>query len=156
MKRKTRLYNILFPSWMFFLLPTPVMLLLAAGNFGIDSLVTLLGLRHLGVEERTPIYKRSIIKIWLFGFLSDFAGAGLTFLLMLAADRWFPDLDTFYFPGTSLLALPGILAAGALIYLLNRRFSFRGTGLTDDQVRRMARYLTIFTTPYLMMLPLYG
>ena len=44
MKRNTRLYNILFPSWMFFLLPTPVMLLLAAGNFGIDSLVTLLGL----------------------------------------------------------------------------------------------------------------
>ena len=75
---------------------------------------------------------------------------------MLAADRWFPDLDTFYFPGTSLLALPGVLAAGVLIYLLNRRFSFRGTGLTDDQVRRMARYLAIFTTPYLMMLPLYG
>lgn len=156
MKRETRLYNILFPSWMFFLLPTPVWFLLAAGNFGIDSLVTLLGLKHLGIEERMPVYRKSIVKVWAFGFLSDFAGAGLIFLLMLAVDKWLPGVDTFYFPGTSLLALPGVLLAAALIYLLNRHFSFRNTGLEVEQIRRMSLYLTIFTAPYLMMLPLYG
>ncbi len=156
MNKETKIYNILFPAWMFFLLPTAAWLVIIPGNFAIDSLVTLLGLKHLGVEERMPVYKKSIVKTWLFGFLSDFVGAGLIMLIMFALDAWAPNLDLFYFPGATLLAVPGVILAGVLIYVLNRKFAFRGTGLDDETIRRISRILAIFTTPYLMLIPLYG
>ena len=63
------------------------------------------------------------------------------------------------FPGGMLCALPGLVLAGVLIYFLNRRFSFRKTGLDEGQVKKLSLALAIATAPYTLLIPiewLYG
>ena len=56
MKRDVKLYNVMFPLWMFFLLPTVVWLIILPVNFAVDTLVVLLVLGRLeGVREGTVI-----------------------------------------------------------------------------------------------------
>lgn len=154
MKQDVRLYNVMFPIWFFFLWPVPFWLIILPINFAIDSLVLWLAARRKKIGEK--LWKQSILRIWLIGFLSDLLGAGLIFLLMLGIDGLGLDWDIFHFPGTSLLSLPGVLLAGLLIYWLNRRFSFRKTNLTTEEIRYLSLALAIFTAPYAMLIPLYG
>lgn len=152
MKRQLRLYNVLFPIWMLFLWPG-VWLILLPGNFLIDSLVLLLAMTALGYAGRKAVWKSAILKVWGVGFAADLVGAGITLGLMLLLDRLVPQWNTFLFPGGQLLVLPGIVIAGVLIYLLNRRFSFRRTALTAEQIHRLSLALAVFTAPYTMLIP---
>ena len=40
-------------------------------------------LAALGLAPRKEIWKQSITRVWLFGFLADFIGAALTMLLLI-------------------------------------------------------------------------
>ena len=152
MKRQLRLYNVLFPIWMLFLWPG-VWLILLPGNFLIDSLVLLLAMTALGYAGRKAVWKSAILKVWGVSFAADLIGAGITLGLMMLLDRLVPQWNTFLFPGGQLLVLPGIVIAGVLIYLLNRRFSFRRTALTAEQIHRLSLALAVFTAPYTMLIP---
>lgn len=155
MKKEIRLYNILFPVWMFFVLPTPVWILILPANFAIDSLVLWLAARHykLGAFK---LWEHSIARIWIIGFLSDFIGAALILSLMLLIEGIGLSWDTFHFPGTTLLSLPGVVLAGWLIDLLNRHFAFKKCKLDAETICRLSLLLAIFTAPYAMLIPLYG
>lgn len=152
-KRDVKLYNLLFPVWMFYFLPTVLWLLILPGNFLVDSAVLFAAMTVFHLAEKKEIWKRSILPVWVVGFLSDFAGAALTFGLMLLTDQFTPGWDTFLFPGGQLLVLPGIALAGVLIYFLNRRFSFRKTGLAAPDIHRLCLALALFTAPYTMLWP---
>lgn len=157
MKKETRLYNIMFPIWFFWLLPTPLWLLILPANFAIDSVVLFLAMQWQGVQDKLRIWKKSVWKIWVIGFLCDIIGA----LLILGLYELFEVVLRFgwnliLFPGTTLLSLPGAALAGVLIYFLNRRFSFSKCGLDPVQVHRLSLALAIFTAPYAMLIPLYG
>lgn len=152
MKHEVRLYNVLFPIWMLFLWP-PIWLVLLPGNFLIDSLVLLLAMTALGYAGRRAVWKSAIVKVWVLGFAADLAGAAVTLGLMLLLDWLAPQWNTFLSPGGQLLVLPGIAVAGVLIYLLNRRFSFRKTQLTAGQIHRLSLALAVFTAPYTMLIP---
>ena len=154
MKREIRLYNVMFPIWFFFLWPVPFWLIILPINFAFDSLVLWLAAKKKQIQEK--IWKKSILRIWLIGFLSDQLGAGLIFLMMLAVDKLGLNWDIFLFPGTTLFSLPGVLLAGLLIYRLNSRFSFRKTNLTAAEIHFLSLALAIFTAPYAMLIPLYG
>lgn len=153
MKRDVKLYNLLFPVWMFYLLPTAVWLLILPGNFLIDSAVLFAAMAFFRLAGKKEVWKRSIVRVWGIGFLSDFLGAALTFGLMLLLDHACPALNTFLSPGGQLIVLPGIALAGALIYFLNRRFSFRATGLAGADIHRLCLALALFTAPYTMLWP---
>ncbi|MDO4175388.1 MAG: hypothetical protein Q4D42_11555, partial [Eubacteriales bacterium] len=71
MKRNVRLYNILFPMWMFWLWPTPVWLIILPANFVIDSLVLLAAMKWKRIADWKNAWRKSIVKVWLLGFLSD-------------------------------------------------------------------------------------
>lgn len=149
MKREIKLYNVLFPIWMFYLLPTAAWLIILPGNFLIDSLVLLAAMAIFHYGNKKAVWKRSILRIWGIGFLSDLLGAALTFPLMLLFDSY----DTFLFPGGQLIVLPGIALAGVLIYALNKCISFKNCGLEPGQIRRLSLALAIFTAPYTMLWP---
>ena len=75
MKRHTiRLYNLIFPIWIFWMVPSLLWLLLPA-NFLWDSLVLLAAAGWLRLQGKKELWKRSIVKVWLIGFAADFAGA---------------------------------------------------------------------------------
>ena len=154
MKRENavRLYNVMFPIWLFFLFPSIVWLWLLPANFVIDSLVLLAAAAYGKYAEKKNLWKKSILRVWIIGFLADMAGA----LVVLAVNA----IVVESFPGNwglppleQLSTLPGILVAGILIYVWNRKFSFRKTNLEADQIHGLSLALAIVTAPYTMLIP---
>ena len=157
MKNSVRLYNVMFPIWFFWLLPTPLWLIILPVNFAIDSLVLCLAMKRQDLQNKMEKWKKSIWKVWVIGFLCDIIGAllilGLYFLL---GETLRISWKLILFPGTTLLSLPGVVLAGVLIYFVNRRFSFAKCELEPMQIHKISLALAIFTAPYAMLIPLYG
>ena len=156
MTRKNRLYNILFPIWLFYLLPTGVWLIILAANFLIDSVVLYFGSRYLRIRKYGTLWRHSILRILGIGFIGDFLGALLILAVELIRNEFFPEWNTFYFPGATLIALPGVAISVLCIFFLDRRYAFVKTDLDELTVTKLSRILAIFTAPYAMLIPLYG
>ena len=155
-KHGIRLYNVLFPAWMFYLFPSWLWLVILPANFVVDSLVLCLAMRRLGIAGQRELWRKSIIRIWAIGFLSDFLGALLTLGLMLLIDAFHLSWDIYLFPGTTLLAIPGVILSGVLIYLLDRQYAFAKCLSDERQIHELSLALAFFTAPYAMLIPLYG
>lgn len=155
MKKDYRLYNLMFPIWMMYLIPTWLWLIILPVNFAVDSLVLLLAARHYKIENRFELWKKSILKIWIIGFLCDFVGAGfcLGMLLTLSAVSVF-NYDVGYY-GVFAIAIPAVILSGVLIYFLNRWISFGKTDIDKALVNKLCLVLAIFTAPYTMLIPMY-
>ena len=155
--RSIRLYNVMFPIWFFFFLP-PIWLVMLPVNFGVDTLVLMLSARRQQVEERKALWKKHILPIWGIGFLSDLIGAGLVFLIYLVVaesplvDTW---MNPVFFPGTTIISIPGVVLAGVMIYILNKKLTFRKSTLDPAVIHKLCLHLAIFTAPYTMLIPLY-
>ena len=168
MKKQFRLYNFIFLPWMFWYLPLTfdlllfwpgriVVLVVLAGNFAIDSLVVCLAMRRQCLANKRLLWKKSVWRIWGIGLLCDILGTWLILGLYYLLDVVFSVPWSFStFPSTTLIALPGVLLAGVLIYFLNRKFSFTKCSLNPAQIHILSLALAIFTAPYTMMIPLYG
>lgn len=152
MKKEKRLYNVVFPLWMMFLLPTWIWLIILPANFAIDSLALLLAAAHCKLENKLALWKKSILKIWLIGFACDFVGAGLSLGLLFLSGLFDIDIGK---TGMILLAIPAVILAGVLIYFVNKWLSFRKTGLDAATVRKICLVLAIFTAPYTMLIPMF-
>ena len=150
MKKTIRLYNVIMPIWLIFLYPTLLWLLILPLNFLIDSLVVLVVKRVRKIEPTRRVWQASILKVWIFGFLSDFLGAGVVLLMELLFSG---VINTYRFPGLTLISLPGVLVAGVLIYVFNRYVSFRRCELDIKDVKALALSLAIATAPYTMLIP---
>ena len=161
MKKGIKLYNVIFPIWMLLFLP-PVWLVVFPANFAIDSLVFRLGSKFAKLQNILAVYKKSILKIWGFGFLADLLGAGFLFLsFALEKPFWRPYEITAaisHHPWKHPIALTwtvgGLLIAGVSIFFFNYYWSFAKTDLTSDQKKKLALALAVFTTPYLFLFPL--
>ncbi|MPM43797.1 hypothetical protein SDC9_90474 [bioreactor metagenome] len=171
LKKEIRLYNLLFPVWMLWLIPVTWLIILPA-NFLIDSLVLLAALKITRQKDVFGIYKKSILKVYGFGFLADFAGVAVLLLfdrliITLADPRFGAFGETMdyirlcveYSPFNHICALIVVLFAVAvsafLIYQLNLHVTFQKLDAADREKRILARSLAILTAPYLILLP-YG
>ena len=153
MKKTVRLYNVMFPVYMLFLLFPGVWLLSLPVNFAVDSLVLLLAVRHGRCGQGKQIWKKSILRVWLLGFGADFAGAALiTALFYVAEGQINLSLYTHWYAEV-LMALPGVALAGWLIYVMDRRWAFKKAELAPEHVRKLALALAVFTAPYPMLIP---
>jgi len=167
LKRKNvKLYNIIFPIWLLWLIPTTWIVVLPA-NFIIDLLLVVLTLKYLKVENIKPIAKSIIFKVWIFGFLADFIG---TFLMLLSniidfdyntpiGEWWYNNITNAvsYNPFTSIYAILWVtvcvVITAILIYIFNYRLVLRKSGLEDSQKKKLALSLAIFTAPYTFFIP---
>ncbi|MPM85378.1 hypothetical protein SDC9_132458 [bioreactor metagenome] len=165
--KTTKLYNVIFPIWMLWIFPLTWLVILPA-NFVIDLLVTALTMKVLKIDHIWATAKPVILKVWLFGFLADLIGTAVmlvaTFLdegtLGPAAGKWWYQNISYpvnYNPFQSVygflwVTLCVVLAA-FMIYLFNRKVSFKKAPLTDRQKRQLSLSLAVFTAPYLFYLP---
>ncbi len=156
-KKNYKLYNIIFPIWFLIALP-PVWIFTIPANFIIDSIVILLGMKKLKIQEIKKNYKKSIIKVVFLGFLSDIlSGIALFAVAMILPGNLQNNLfdGVFYEPTKSIYSFAvvaiTILFAAVLIYLFNKKFSFNKTDLTKDEIHKLSLYLSIFTAPYFFM-----
>jgi len=160
-----KVYNVIFPIWLIIFLP-PVILVTLIGNFLIDSLAAAacfyaFRLADQPLELKT-FYKKSIFKVWLFGFLADLIGAAVLLLIGIAGEgplRLPDDLlegifyDPYSHPAALVILFACTLLSGFFIYLFNYRLTFRN--LIEDQKNRfkVALALAITTMPWTFLLP---
>ena len=154
-----RLNNVMFPVYMLFLLLPQVWAIVLPFNFAFDSLVLLLAVRHYRYGAAKEIWKKSILRVWGFGFLADILGAAFITALVFAMEAWF-NVNVFFNTGTEMvMVLPGVALAGWLIYVFDKKWAFGKTALDAVQRHKLALALAIFTAPYTMLIPtrlLYG
>ena len=161
MQKNLKLYNIFFPFWSLFLFPQFFLLSLPV-NFLIDSVVFLLAAKTLKLQNLKNIYKKGIRKIRGFGFLADIIGAIFLFLSNYIKDRLeLPDtflVGVNYNPrghrASLLWTIITLLISGFLIFYFNYRWSFSEINLSDQDKRKLALRLAIFTAPYIFLVSL--
>ena len=142
-KNDVKLYNVLFPFWMILLFPQ-IWLIILPGNFIIDSIVLIISMIVLKISDKKQWYKRYIIKIYLFGMLSDIIGAGYMLLLMTVFNVGRMG-DELY------LTAPAVVISSALIFIFNYFITFKKT----DKLLRLKSSLifALVTAPYTFLIP---
>ncbi|MDU5109999.1 MAG: hypothetical protein E6248_06100 [Clostridium sp.] len=169
MKNKTsiKIYNLIFPIWIIWLFPITWIVVLPA-NFIIDSLVILITLMVLKINDKKTIYKKAIFKAWIFGFLSDFIGTVIMIIPSLIFSKLPKNISMWidknlisplaYNPFSSIYsALWGILAvlvAGYFIYLFNYKVTLKNIDIEIRSKKILAISLAVFTAPYLFFIPM--
>jgi len=151
--KKIKLYNIIFPIYMLWVIP-PIIFISALLNFIIDSIVVLITEKILKIKDIAKKYKKVILKVWGFGFLSDFIGALFIFIMSilfedLAISIYNPFGDIYAFI-TTLIA---ILISGILIFIFNKKISLKKVDMTEKEKFMLSLVLAIVTSPYLFLLP---
>lgn len=158
----------IFPLWLLWLIPSTWIVILPA-NFLIDLAVLLITMHCLKISGRKEIIKRSVWKIWVFGFISDFIGTFFMFLVNIIdsfldyrsplTEWWYNNLtnavtyNPLSTPAAFLWTILCILISGCCIFLFNYHFCLR-KGVPDQILRKkLALSLAIFTAPYLFLVP---
>ena len=170
MKENARLYNIIFPIWLLWVLP-PMWLFILPANFVIDFLVLSLSMKRLGIAQAEVKAKTKtvILKTWVLGFVADIIGSVFMYVPTLLGDcfgyasdfgSWWQDalitpamLSPFDSVFAVLWVLICILIAGVCIYFFNYKICFKSLELEPAIARKLALSMAIFTAPYLFLLP---
>lgn len=163
MKSDHRVYNVIFPIWLLWFFP-PVFFIVAAGNFVVDSLVLFLAYRLIIAKvDRSgfgKLYRKCILKVWLFGFLADIIGTVPLIGLVVtgfnpfsyeveSAIMWNPWTNGIAF----LFVLGCVVLAGALVFVFNHWFALK-EAIPNQRMRlRTAILLAVLTAPYTLLLP---
>ncbi len=156
MKRDVKLYNVIFPIWMLLALPMAWLVIMPA-NFIIDTAVLLITLKVMKVENIKEIWKKSIVKVWIFGFISDIVGGLFMFWVIIDPILYDYLKGVAYNPFKDVLSFLWVVLCMAIasvcIYFLNYKISLKKTTLTNIQKKKLALSLAIATSPYLFLLP---
>ena len=150
-KKDVRLYTVLFPMWMLVTLPVAWYIVIP-GNFIIDSLVLIIALKVLKMEDRMTFYKKHILPVFGFGFLADILAAAAMWVSIYVCE----DLMGTYGDNPA-LTVPGVILAAVLIFVFNYFVSFRKC--EKPLRKKLALVFAIATAPYTFLIPsrwLYG
>ena len=140
-KTDVKLYNAFFPFWMLLLFPQ-VWAIVLPGNFIIDTLVLIIGMFILKISDKKQFYKCHILKIYVFGMLSDIVGAAYMFMLAFEMGS---RGDELY------LTLPALLISTILIFVFNYFITFKKA---DKAIRlKLSLIFAIVTAPYTFLVP---
>ena len=111
--KQTRFYNILFPIWFFLFIPSTWLFLLTfIGNAVIDSLVLLLGCK-VNHKPFAQVWKKSFLKVFGLGYLSDFIGGAALLVLSSVLGGDLPYALQF----NPFSSLPGFLLVALIVAL---------------------------------------
>ena len=141
MKKDIKLYNVLFPLWMILLFPQ-VWLIVIPGNFIIDSIVLIISMIILKIQDKKQFYKKHILKIYAFGMLSDVIGSAYMLLMLIAFEVGNMG-DELY------LTIPALIIASLLIFLFNYFFTFKKA----DKRLKLSLVFAVSTAPYTFLVP---
>ncbi len=153
-KKNIKLYNMIFPIWGMILFPAFWIIIIPL-NFLIDSVVLTVSMRYLKLDNKLHLYKKTILKVVAFGFLSDIIGALFVFGVA-SLDDVFPVLEHIvYEPANSLITflIMAIIVAitGVIIYVFNKKVSFKKLEVDEVYKHKLSLSLAVFTAPYLFL-----
>ncbi len=163
---KIKLYNLIFPIWLLWLIPITWIIVLPA-NFLIDLVVVKLTLKFYHVSDIKRIAESIIVKVWVFGFIADFIGTAAMFMAnVIDFDRqsymkkwWYENISNAvsYNPFDSIYAViwvtVSVVITACCIYFFNYKICLKKAELSNDLKKKLALSLSIFTAPYVFYLP---
>ncbi|MBO5340805.1 MAG: hypothetical protein J6A62_07395 [Oscillospiraceae bacterium] len=165
--KKTRLYNVIFPVWMLFLVPQ-VWLIALPGNLIIDCAVLLITLTALRHTAKLTVLKQVWWKIWLLGFGADFVGIAFMLpALFMGINLSGPQYDwwsawvepilynCFRSPLAFLWTAAAVALSGVCIYFFDKWAMRSCDQLTDRQRHIICLTLAIATAPWTFFIPMY-
>ena len=111
--------------------------------------------------------KNVILRVWIFGFIADFIGTAAMFLANIIdfdyetqMGKWwyknitnavsFNPFDSIY---AFLWVTVCVILTAFLIFIFNYKFCLKKSDLSDNQRKKLALSLAIFTAPYLFYFP---
>lgn len=159
-----RLYNVIFPIWLILFFP-PVIFITLAGNFIIDSLVILacfFVFKLANTQENLKIfYKKSILKVWMYGFLADIIGAAILFVLGILGDYLGLsnevitgiNYDPFSNTAAVIIIIFAMLVSAVFIFIFNYKVTLKEQ-IEEKKLRlKAALTIAIVTIPWTFLLP---
>ena len=139
------------------------------GNFIIDSTLLLIVSLFIFKKINKTFYKKTFLRVYLFGFLSDFIATIYLIVVYLIYDfNIYPLLKEigFYndFSSMILVALyyiSGIAVAALCIFVLNYKYTFNYENNNDEKIRALSKKerilsalsFAILTAPYTFFIP---
>ena len=123
----------------------------------IDRAVLILGFKLFGKEKVWHNWKKSIVKSWIFGYISDIAATVILLVFEYFAGVLYDTsvlANTIYKPGAFICTLVSVLAAGILIYVFNAKIALNKTELDDKAKKKVALLMALLTMPYPFFIPL--
>ncbi|WP_458412987.1 hypothetical protein ACNQFZ_19615 [Schinkia sp. CFF1] len=163
--KEIKQYNVIFPIWMLLFFP-PVILITLFGNYVIDSFVIMVCFSMFKLSSRTQInlktfYKKSILKVWLYGFLADMIGAWILFICTLLERKIglsyevtsAISYDPFSHPLAVAIILFAMLVSTFFIFIFNYKMTLKSM-IEEKRLRfKVALAIAIITTPWTFILP---
>jgi hypothetical protein len=142
-KNVIKLYNALFPFWLFMLIPEMWFIALP-GNFIIDSIVLVISMLCLRMADKKTFYIRHIFGVYCFGMLADIIGSAYMFFPM-----WKFGIGSM--GDEPYLTIPALFISAALIFVFNYFITFRNT---EKALRlKLSLIFAIVTAPYTFLIP---
>ena len=143
-KKDIKLLNVMFPIWALYTVPSTWIVMMPL-NFVINSIVLIVAMFVLKMEDKKDFFIRSIFMLFCLGFLADLLASIAMWAAVLI---WDVGGDT----GESLLlTIPGLILAGGLIYLFDYIGPFRS--LEKERRKLLSLVFAIGTAPYVFLLP---
>lgn len=149
MKKDIKLFNVLFPLWFIICFYPLAWLVAIPGNFIIDSIVLLIAVNVLKIENRGNFYKSTILKVFICGFTADFIGAGIMVCALIIGVGNIGD--ELY------LTIPGLLISAVMICFFDYMIAFKSCNKYNRKL--FSLIFAIATAPYTFLIPsswLYG
>ncbi len=143
MKKDLKLYNALFPLWFIVYIFPQTWLIAIPGNFIIDSVVLLIAMFALKIEDKGKFYKSKIFLLFICGFSADFIGALLMLIVLYLGVGSMGD--ELY------ITIPGLIISAVLIYVLDYTLVLKNC---DKHIRKvLSLVFAIATAPYTFLIP---
>lgn len=175
MKKETKLYNILFPPYMLVTIVPVISTIFMGLNFIIDSLVLLIISKCIYKKVNFVFYKKSIWKIWIFGYIGDIIGAlflfigasfgypyiishkaddknSLVYMIMEGLNNINNHTNQLNIYSYIYIAM-AIVMSSIAIFLFDYFIAFRKTDLNKKQRCLSSLAFAIITAPYTFLLP---
>ncbi|MCR4688139.1 MAG: hypothetical protein K5745_01160 [Saccharofermentans sp.] len=147
-------FNMGFHPSMLYFFPTAWLISLPF-NFLVDSIALLIGFKIFGKDKVWFRWRKSILKSWIFGYISDVVAALLMLLFEYMTDKGSIMANPFGGVLPFLCTLLCVTLAGVLIFVFNYKIALNKTELDKADRKKVALLMAIATAPYLFFMPLW-
>ena len=158
-------FDLVIPLWAFWLFP-PCWIAIIPITAILCSIVMYISMLYLKINNRSKILRKTIIKLTCFNFLCDLIVIGFLFLGVLGVEKIINPKSDFYnwykffmdsFGRHPIDNIFVILILGVTIlllriinYKLNKKFTFSKLDIEEENKKKLALSIAIFTAPYLI------
>ena len=161
--------DLVIPFWVFWAFP-PYWIVIIPITAILCSIVMYVALEKLKIKNYFRIFRKTIIKTTFLGFLCDYIVVVLIYTLESRLNYINPKSDFYVWykniflralernPFLNVFALVVlcsiILLLRILNYQLNKRFTFSKLDIEEENKKKLALAIAIFTAPYIFLIPI--